>query len=121
MGQTICAVAGIGIIVNLDKIDDPREELYDFLSEACGDDEDGIVVLEIGTYADNPAYFIGSGAVTSSHDEITGDPIWRQPTSKVELGAKIKKLLSEIPCADGTWLTLFNERLFGFHVHPYVS
>ena len=119
MGQSITAVAGYGIILDIENVQ--NEDHYTALSDLYADAEDAIACLSVGAYTDHPMWFIGEGVEASAYRSNPGTPsaLNPEPTGVLD---RIRAFLEGIVFEDGqTALIYLKPETFGFHVASYVS
>lgn len=119
MGQTIYAVAGYGIILDTEAVQ--NEDHHNVLSDLYADPEDGIACLSVGAYTDHPMWFIGEGVSSHAYRNHPGTPSALNPDPTGVLD-RIRAFLEGIVFEDGqTALIYLKPETFGFHVTSYVS
>ena len=118
MGQSVYAVAGYGVILNLENVEneDHREALEDLDFR-----EDGFISTVVGAYSDLPVWFIGAGASVNAYRVSPGKPIDFDPVRHGVM-ERIEAFLDEVKFDDGTTAKQYlDAETFGFHVAGYVS
>lgn len=116
MGVDVSAIAGYGIVLNLEDYDDE-------VREALGDDlyvKDGAFMgTRIGGEGDN-AWFVGYGGETGWRRPIQTEPL-SIPTDLDVIRGRIRVFLEEIALPNGeTAFSLYDESKFGFYVNLHV-
>lgn len=119
MGQSIYAVAGYGVILDLETVE--SEDHYNNLSDLYPDADDAVACLSVGAYTDHPIWFIGEGVQAHAYRTHPGKPsaLNPEPTGVLD---RIRAFLEGIVFEDGqTALIYLKPETFGFHVTSYVS
>ena len=119
MGQSVYAVAGYGVILSLENVenDDHREVLED-LEEFRNT---GFISTGVGAYPDRSIWFIGVGASVNAYRTTPGEPVAVDPVRHGVM-EQIEDFLDEVKFDDGTTAKQYlDAESFGFHVAAYVS
>lgn len=122
MGMSVNAVAGIGFVIDLRKIE--NEDHRDELGEVWSAETDGVFAHKVGSYDhSDDGLFIGVGARVCWNTDISEEPAQRIESLN-DIRDTIYNFLEGVVFDDGSNALQYapsEHAGFGLHVYPHVN